>query len=244
MAEKYQLFAMPETEDRQRRHALESIFILRNSATNEPNAYELANHPRTLPLLFNAISNLTPETDMNAEFVLNAIELLQAISAGIVMPGPASKLKDPLPTLLQITGHASNRSLIIASLSLLAQLFSNIQNTSRLDADSPALDASIRYLPLFVDRTLVDASLNYLYAHLSHPPMSKAFLHHPLMPSTLRVLVSFLLSEQVEETVNLDISAVTRAVSAASVVTPIHDLTKEELETLIPMPEPQRCYEW
>jgi chromatin structure-remodeling complex subunit RSC9 len=244
MAEKYRLFALPETEDRKRRHALESIFILRNSASNEPNAHELANHPRTLPLLFNALSNLIPDTDMNAEFVLNAIELLQAISAGIILPGPASTLKDPLPTLLQIAGHSSNRSLIIAALSFLAQIFSNIQNTTRLAADSPALAASIRYLPLFVDRTLVDASLNYLYAHLSHPPMAKAFLHHPLMPSTLRVLVSFLLSEQVEEIVNVDISAVTRAIPITSVVTLIHDLTKEELETLIPMPEPQRCYEW
>jgi len=244
VAEKYRLFSMPETEDRQRRHALESIFILRNSATNEPNAQELANHPRTLPLLFNAISNLTPDTDMNAEFVLNAIELLQAISASVVLPDSTSKLKDPLPTLLQIAGHSSNRSLIIASLNLLAQLFSNIHNTTRLNADSPALSASIRYLPLFVDKTLVDASLNYLYAHLSHPQMAKAFLHHHLMPSTLRVLVSFILSEQVEETVNLDISAATRTIPAISVATPIHDLTKEELETLIAMPEPQRCYEW
>ncbi|OAX43029.1 hypothetical protein K503DRAFT_242475 [Rhizopogon vinicolor AM-OR11-026] len=244
VAEKYRLFAMPDTEDRKRRHALESIFILRNSATNEPNAYELAHHPRTLPLLFDALSNLIPDTDMNAEFVLNAMELLQAISAGVVLRGFTSKLKDPLPTLLQIAGHSSNRSLIIASLSLLAQLFSNTQNIIRLDKDSPALTASLRYLPLFVDRPLVEASLNYLYAHLSHSPMAKAFLHHPLMPSTLRVLVSFLLSEQVEETVNLDISADTRAIPATSVVTPIHDLTKEELETLIPMPEPQRCYEW
>ncbi|KAG1754872.1 uncharacterized protein EDB91DRAFT_1095952 [Suillus paluster] len=231
MAEKYQLFAMPDTEDRKRRHALESIFILRNSATNEPNAYELANHPRTLPLLFNALSNLAPDTDMNAEFVLNAIELLQAISQSIILPNPTSKMKSPLPYSA-------------ANCSLLAQLFSNIQNTFRLDSNSPALAASIRYLPLFVDRALVDASLNYLYAHLSHPPMVKAFLHHPLMPSTLRVLVSFILSEQVEETVKLDISAVTRAIPAASTVIPVHDLTKEELETLIPMPEPQRCYEW
>src|SRR6267154_4085716 len=99
VAEKYRLFAMPDTEDRKRRHALESIFILRNSATNEPNAIELANHPRTLPLLFNALSNLSPATDMNAEFVLNAIELLQAIALRVLLPNPASNQKDPLPTL-------------------------------------------------------------------------------------------------------------------------------------------------
>ncbi|KAG1894169.1 uncharacterized protein F5891DRAFT_1256403 [Suillus fuscotomentosus] len=41
-------------------------------------------------------------TDMNAEFVLNAIELLQAISLGVILADPASNKKDPLPTLLQI----------------------------------------------------------------------------------------------------------------------------------------------
>lgn len=244
VAEQHRLFAMPDAEHRKRRHAIECIFVLRNSATNEPNASELANHSRTLPLLFNALTNLAPDTDMNVEFVIYAIELLQAISQGVILPDPASNEKDPLPTLLQIAGHSSNRSLIVSALTLLAQLFSNIQNTRRLDSNSPALAASIRYLPLFVDRALAEASLNYLYAHLSHPPMVKAFLHHPLMPSTLRVLVSFLLSEQVEETVNLDISAASRAIPATTVVIPVHDLTKEELETLVPMPEPQRCYEW
>ncbi|KIJ66288.1 hypothetical protein HYDPIDRAFT_86774 [Hydnomerulius pinastri MD-312] len=243
-AEQYTFFSLSADADRKRRHAVESLFILRNSATNEPNAHELANHWRTQPLLFNALCNLNPEADANVEFILNAIELLQSISLRVVLPHPGSRDKSPLPTLLQIAGHSSNRSLIVAALTVLGQLFTQPSNVSRLEADSPALSASIRYLPLFVDKPLVEASLNYMYAHLSHPPMAKAFLRHPYMPSTLKVLVSLLLSEQVEEVVSVDITGPVCTVPAMTIATPDHDLTKEELEQLLPLPEPTRCYEW
>ncbi|KAH7927266.1 hypothetical protein BV22DRAFT_1007277 [Leucogyrophana mollusca] len=243
-AEQFSLFSLPPEVDRRRRNAMESIFILRNSATNDPNAVELANHPRTEPLLFATLNNLNSESDLHIEFVLNAIEILQAISSRIILPTPSSTLKNPLPALLQIVAHSSNRSLIIATLNFLGSIFSNTANLPRLEASSPALSASIRYLPLFVDKPLVDASLNYMYAHLSHPPMAKAFLHHPSMPSTLRLLVSLLLSEQVEEAVSLDITGPVRTVPAATVSTPDHDLTKEELDHLLALPEPQRCYDW
>ncbi|KAH7916566.1 hypothetical protein BJ138DRAFT_1075004 [Hygrophoropsis aurantiaca] len=242
--EHFSLFSLPPEIDRKRRNAMESIFILRNSATNEPNATELANHRRTLPFIFAALSNLNFESDMHIEFVLNAIEILQAISSRVILPAPSSTPKSPLPALLQIIGHTSNRSLIMATLATLSSLFSNISNVPRLEPSSPALSASIRYLPLFMDKPLVDASLNYLYAHLSHPPMAKAFLHLPFMPSTLRVLVSLLLSEQVEEAVSVDITGTVHTIPAATAPTPDHDVTKEELEHLLPLPEPQRCYDW
>ncbi|KAF9245791.1 hypothetical protein BU15DRAFT_40495 [Melanogaster broomeanus] len=244
-SEKHSFFSLSAEADRKRRHAVEALFILRNSAMNEPNAHELANHWRTQPLIFNALHDLDPETDANTEFILNTIELFQAISLRIILPHPGSVDKSPLPTLLQIAGHSPNRSLIIAALTVLGQLFTQPSNVSRLEADSPALSASIRYLPLFIDKPLVEASLNYMYAHLSHAPMAKSFLHHPLMPSTLRVLVSLLLAEQVEEAVSLDITGPVRTVPATTtIVTPDHDLTKEELDRLLPMPEPTRCYEW
>ncbi|KAF8846039.1 hypothetical protein BDN67DRAFT_890988 [Paxillus ammoniavirescens] len=244
-SEKYTFFSLSAETDRKRRHAVESLFILRNSAMNEPNAHQLANHSRTQPLIFNALHNLDPGTDANTEFILNIMELFQAISLRVILPHPGSTDKSPLPTLLQIAGHSPNRSLIVAALTVLGQLFTQSSSLSRLEADSPALSASIRYLPLFVDKPLVEASLNYMYAHLSHPPMAKAFLHHPFMPSTLRVLVSLLLAEQVEEAVSLDITGPVRTVPATTTIaTPAHDLTSEELERLLPMPEPTRCYEW
>ncbi|KIK30241.1 hypothetical protein PISMIDRAFT_671401 [Pisolithus microcarpus 441] len=238
-------FFTPSTvAEKKRRHAVESLFILRNSVVNEPNIHELANYPRTQPLLFRALTNLDVDAETNSEFLLNTIELLQAISQGVVLPPPSADGKDPLAGLLHIVEHSCNRSLIIATLTLLGQLFSNSSNLPRLQAESPALSASIRYLPLFVDKPLVEASLNYLYAHLSHPPMVKAFFHHCMMPGALRVLVSLLLSEQVEETVSRDISIPARTIPAVTTVTPDHDLTQEELDRLLPMPEPQRCYEW
>ncbi|KAI6047933.1 hypothetical protein EDC04DRAFT_2555525 [Pisolithus marmoratus] len=238
-------FFTPSTvTEKKRRHAVESLFILRNSIINEPNVQELANYSRTQPLLLRALTNLDVDAETNSEFLLNAIELLQAISQRVVFPPPSAGQNDPLTGLLHIVEHSSNRTLIIATLSLLGQLFSNSSNLPRLQAESPALSASIRYLPLFIDKPLVEASLNYLYAHLSHPPMVKSFFHHHLMPSTLRILVSLLLSEQVEETVSKDISIPARTVPAVTAVTPDHDLTQEELDRLLPMPEPQRCYEW
>lgn len=244
-SEKFSFFSLSPEADRKRRHAIESLFVLRNSATNEPNALELADCRRTQPLIFNALKNLDPESDANTEFILNIIELLQAISFRVTLPHPDSAERNPLRTLLQIAGHSSNRTLIILALTVLGQLFTYPSNVSRLEADSPALEGSIRYLPLFMDKLLVEASLNYLYAHLSHPPMAKAFLLHPSMPSTLRVLVSLLLTEQVEEEVSVDITGTVRTISAnTTFVTPDHDLTSEELERLIPLPEPTRCYEW
>ena len=244
-SEEYSFFSLSPDADRRRRHAIESLFILRNSATNEPNALELADSRRTQPLLFDALKNLDPESDANTEFILNIIELLQAISFRVTLPHPGTLEKSPLQTLLRIAGHSTNRTLIISALTALGQLFMYPSNVSRLEADSPALEASMRYLLLFADKPLVEASLNYMYAHLSHPPMAKAFLLHPSMPSTLRVLVSLLLAEQVEEIVSVDITGSVRTVSANTTFTaPTHDLTDEEMERLLPVPEPTRCYEW
>lgn len=244
-SEKYSFFSPSPEVDRKRRHAMESLFVLRNSATNEPNALELADCRRTQPLIFDAFNNLDPESDANTEFILNIIELLQAISFRVTLPHPDSGGRNPLRALLQIAGRSSNRTLIISALTVLGQLFMFPTNVSRLEAHSPALEASIRYLLLFVDKPLVEASLNYLYTHLSHPPMAKAFLLHPSMPSTLRVLVSLLLVEQVEEVASVDITGAVRTVSAnATFAAPDHDLTDEEMERLLPVPEPTRCYEW
>jgi chromatin structure-remodeling complex subunit RSC9 len=185
------------------------------------------------------------DSDANSEFVLHAIELLQAVAFKVHLSyrGPQLHIK-ALSNVEQMAGQSSDRSLIIASLTALTLVYSNSTNVTHLSAGSPAFSASIRYLPLFVDKPLVDACLNYIYTHLSHPPMAKAFLLHPDMPSVLRLLVSLLLSEQVEESVLVDISGSVQTVPALVVTTRDHELTKDELDDLLPKPEPQRCYDW
>jgi chromatin structure-remodeling complex subunit RSC9 len=239
------LFSPHPNQERKRRHALECLFILRNAALNEPNALELSTHPRTQHLIFQTLHNVKIDSDANSEFVLHAIELLQAVAFKVHLPYRAPPLHiQALSNIEQIAGQSFDRSLIIASLTALTLVYSSSPNVIHLSADSPAFSASIRYLPLVVDKPLVDACLNYIYTHLSHPPMAKAFLLHPDMPGVLKLLVSLLLSEQVEESVLVDVSGPVQTVPALVVTTRNHELAKDELDDLLPKPEPQRCYDW
>lgn len=245
ISETSSLFSPPPEHERKRRHALECLFILRNAALNEPNAIELSTHPRTQHLVFETILNVKLDSDANSEFVLHAMELLQAIAFTIHLPqgAPPSHIQ-AVGTLEAIAGESSNRSLIIASLTALNLVYSTTPNALRMTVDSPGLSAAIRYLPLFADKALIDASLNYLYTYLSYPPMAKAFLLHAQMPSVLRLLVSLLLSEQVEESVVLDITGPVQTAPAQVETIRNYDLAREEFDSLLPKPEPQRCYDW
>ncbi|KAH9081709.1 hypothetical protein EDB83DRAFT_2214457 [Lactarius deliciosus] len=240
------LFATPSAEERKRRHGLEALCIMRNAAAvNESNAEELVNHKKATPLILSALHGVRPTTDDNVEFLLYVTDLFQYIAPTYTLP-PASapQITSPLPPLLDLIRRTSNRSLIISSLTCLHLLFSNHVNSSRLTANSPALSTSLLYLPLLSDKILVDVCLNYLYVHLSHPPMAKAFLLHPDMPSALKLLVTQILSEQIVDTVSIDIGGPIHTAPAQAVLIEDHELSKEELDGLIALPEPQRCYEW
>jgi chromatin structure-remodeling complex subunit RSC9 len=238
------LFAPVRVHDRQRRHALESLFILRNAAVNEPNALELASHPRTQPMIFNVLQNRRADLDSNVEFILHAMELLYAVAPKVILPPASLPESSPIIPLQEMAGTSSNRALIIAALTALTAILSSSVNAAHLSSNSPALSASIRYLPLFADKPLVEACLNYLYVHLSHPAMAKAFLLRPDMPATLKLLVSLLLHEQVEETVSIDVGGDVLTVPAELDATRYHELTQEELDDLLEKSEPQRCYDW
>ncbi|KAJ8488495.1 hypothetical protein ONZ51_g3532 [Trametes cubensis] len=238
-------FAVPPGKERKRRHAIESLFILRNAAMHPSNGEELAIHPNTRDLILCALHELKPNTDANCEFLLYVIEILQSIASNIVLPPPnASPKASPIGPLQQIAGFSSNRSLIIAALTALTIMYSNPSNVSHLSSESPALETSMNVLPLILDKELIDAALNYMYAHLSYPPMTKAFLLHPRMPGTLRLLVSLILADQMEENVSFEIGMPVYTAPAQSYVTKDHELTKEELDKLVSISEPQRCYEW
>ncbi|KAI0673323.1 hypothetical protein C8Q78DRAFT_1067680 [Trametes maxima] len=238
-------FALSPQKERKRRHAIESLFILRNAAMHASNADELAVHPQTRDLILCALHDLKPDTDANSEFLLYVIEILQAIAKIIILPPPSTSPKaSPIGPLQQIAGSSSNRSLIIAALTTLTTMYSNHANVSHLNAQSPALETSMNVLPLILDKELIDAALNYMYAHLSYPPMTKAFLLHPRMPGTLRLLVSLILADQMEENVSFEIGLPAFTAPIQTFTAKDHELTKEEFDTILALPEPQRCYEW
>lgn len=242
LADVQPLFSIPRTLSRRHRHALECLFVLRNVASHEVNAQELAYHSHTMPLILNTLRNLDPDLDQNAEFVLHILDFFHALASRFVIYSltPAT---NPLPPLFEIASKSSNRSLIISALTMITLIFSDHKNAGHMSADSPALGASLRYLPLFIDKPLLDACLNYLYVHLSHGSMAVAFLLHPDLSAVLKLLVSLLLSEQVEETITLDITGTVHTTSA-SLLPRDHELTQEELSTLLEKPEPERCFAW
>jgi len=240
------LFSTPPEQSRQRRYALESLFVLRNAALHEQNARELALHSHTLPLIMNGLHNLDHARDENTEALLHIMEIFHVVASNLIITHSTPPHSNPIPPLLKAAEESSNRTMIIASLTALTVLFSNPANGIHLTPTSPALASSIRYLPLFVDKPLIDACLNYLYCHISHPSMARAFLLHPEMPGVLRVLAILLLHEQknLEKTYTLDITGPIRTAPSTSQATRDHELTKEELSELASKPEPQRCYDW
>ncbi|KAK1232413.1 Chromatin structure-remodeling complex protein rsc9 [Marasmius sp. AFHP31] len=239
------LFASSMTSTRRRRHALESLFVLRNSSIFEQNINDLVENSRTIPLILNALHTLNPDLDSHSEFISHCIDLFQAIGASYVLPpASASPKQSILPPLLHILSTSSNRTLIISALAAVNLVFSNPQNIPHLTTNSPALEAAIRYLPLFGDKPLLDVSLNYLFVHLSSTLMLRAFLLHHAMPSVLKLLVTLLLVEEIDEVVTLDVTGTINTVPSTVYSTHDHELTKTELDGLLAIPEPQRCYDW
>lgn len=245
IANKATLFALPKDIERYRQHALESMFVLRNAALNPVNSQELAVRRATQELILFSLHRLRPDNDADAEFLLDVVELLQAIASTSILPSPDSPyFANPIPPLLALAGSSTNRSLVIATLTTLHLLFSNPPNVGHITPDSPALSGAIRYLPLLGDAQLLDASLNYLYTHLSYAPMTKAFLLNKELSVTLKMLVLIMLNHQEEEMVTVDVGERAHTAPARFEGDKDHELTREEFERLLPMPEPLRCHEW
>ena len=240
------LFAPSFVEERHRRYALESMFVLRNAAVGNQNASELSAHSRTRPLILRALDSLDLNTDDNTQFVLYSLELLHCLAGTLVLPSTkgTNSTSNLVPTLERIARESTNRSMIIASLSALTLLFNIPQNISHISEASPALGASIRYLPLYQDTALVDACLNFIYAHLSSPPMTKAFLLHPDLPHVLKVLVGYILAQQGKEMATLDITAPGHQVPIVKTESVIDEPSEDELQRLGVLSEPERCYQW
>jgi chromatin structure-remodeling complex subunit RSC9 len=237
------LFSSPAEHEKKTRHALLSILVLRSASLNLPNATALAASPRTRPLILAALQRLDPAHDTHAEFLLYTVELFLAILP--VAPGTALAFppgQNPIPILADLAHSSSNRSLAIAALSTLSLIFAEPQNAVHLRSTTSALDSAVRFLPAFTlgDKELSEACVSYLYTHLSNSHMAKAFLLHPDMASTLRLLIMLLVAEQEEETNMI-------ALGPAPVLGPpprFRMLSALELEELGPMPEPDRSLHW
>lgn len=240
------VFASPPDQALHRRFSLESLFVLRNAVLHEPNALELAAHSHTVPLILNALHNLDHTRDENVEFLIHIIDIFNVVASRWFVQQSIPDRSNPIPPLLRIAEESTNRTMIISALTALTSLLSNPVNAPHLTSDSVSLKASIRYLPLFGDKPLIDACLNHLYCHISHPAMARSFLLHSEMPGVLRLLASLLLQEQLglEKTLSLDKTGPIYTAPATSLAIRDHDLTKEELDDLVGKPEPQRCYDW
>lgn len=230
---------------RKRRRALDSLLVLRNTSLNDTNAQQLASHPRTRGLVSKALHDLNRALDSNSELLLHVLDLLFSISTNLVVvpSGP----NNPIKPLEDIAFSSSNRALIIAALQTLTLILSNPQNSANLSPSSPALAAALRYLPLYQDKVLLSASLEFLHAHLSNQAMTKAFLLHPELTGTLRVLASLLIAEQEQETVSVDIrlpQPEEDETAEASGSQQFIEITGEALQTLAAKEEPERTYEW
>jgi chromatin structure-remodeling complex subunit RSC9 len=86
--------------------------------------------------------------------------------------------------------------------------------------------------------------MDYLYAHLSSVAMARAFLLHPDMPSVLRLLVMHLVTEQIQETITQQVYGPGHILPLEKLTMHEHDLSKDELDALMLLDEPQRCYDW
>jgi chromatin structure-remodeling complex subunit RSC9 len=240
------LFSTPLEHEKKTRHALLSMLVLRSASQNTPNAQSLAESPRTRPLILDAFQKLDPSDDSQAECLLWTLEFYLAIlavdpSAGTSFPPELN----PIPILSRIASTSTNRALLVTSLNVLANLFSNPSNVPYLKADSPVLDATLRYLPVFTlgDTELTEACVMYLFAYLSNQAMAKAFLHHQDMPTALRLLVQLLISDQVETTTQVKIIDPASPVSStASGRT--RRLMKVEADLIGRISEPGRTIQW
>ncbi|KAL1757319.1 hypothetical protein FB107DRAFT_289437 [Schizophyllum commune] len=239
------IFSLPPDLATKRRHAIESLFALRNAAYTEGAPAQLISNPATLPLILDILTYCDPTHDENVEFISYAIDIFHVVAPDYVLPPNPWSPPSPLPALMRIFEKTSIRSLHITAFRMLNAIFTNPRNVQYIPIESEALATAIRYAPLFrMDSELVDAGLNYLFAYLSQPTMSKRFLLHPSLPSLLRVLVNILLVQQARDTVSDEISGPVHVIPSTHSLNSEYEPTTTEMQSLLALPEPERNKKW
>ncbi|KAG8907524.1 Chromatin structure-remodeling complex protein rsc9, partial [Tulasnella sp. 408] len=94
-----EVWAISPDVEKKRKHALESLLILRNASLETANAAYLVGNRRTVPIL-TGLKTL-PHTPLNAEFIGYLAEIFHAIAGHLVLPN--SKKDRPTIPLKEIT---------------------------------------------------------------------------------------------------------------------------------------------
>ncbi|KAG9124026.1 Chromatin structure-remodeling complex protein rsc9 [Ceratobasidium sp. 392] len=257
------MFAIDRETWLRRSYALEAVLILRNASLEETNFRSIVEHSHTVPFVRDALCKLVP-VEFHAEFIIYTLELLHALGPHLVLPPPSTldetpahknnnrkkkrkrteKPLIPVSRIAEIAATSDDRAIIIASLSALTSLLSVQTNAPHVESCNAALGAAIRYLPLTQDKPLLNTALDYLFTHLSYPPASKAFLMSPQMPEAVKLLVAILRLEQRDEYRSHELPPQPTPVSVAPPTHKDYELSPEELQKLIPVPEPARSIQW
>ena len=238
-----------------RKHATESMLVLRNASHNDLNVAHLAQDTRTMGLI-NDTLRLPPDDEVNTEIMVYAMELLQVVGHHLPLPskGRHPYGNVPIDALERILSTSVDRTLIIHSLNVLTLLMtpSTIPpaNTEPAyprpyapHADSPALARVLQLLALVQDHLLLTSSLEFFAAYLTSLSATQAFLLHPDLTKTLRLLAGVLRYEQKTEMQSVRIGPPVRTAEPEAEWLP-YELSEEELARIAPMPEPERSFQW
>jgi chromatin structure-remodeling complex subunit RSC9 len=238
-----------------RKHATESMLVLRNASHNDLNAAHLVQDPRTIGLI-NDILRLPPDDEANTEIMVYAMELLQVIGNHLPLPSkgrhPYGNI--PIEVLEHMLSTSVDRTLIIHSLNVLTLLMTPPTtppaNTEPAypppyapRSDSPVLARVLQLLALVQDHLLLTSSLEFFAAYLTSLSATQAFLLHPSLTKTLRLLVGVLRYEQKTEIQSVRIGPPVRTAEPEAEWLP-YELSDEELARIAPMPEPERSFQW
>lgn len=236
------LFSPSPTYNINRRLALNSLLVLKNAAMGDEGAGVEARNPRIRSLLFRIMDEFQAPTDSTLEFLLSAMDIFRYT----VQKWPAAPTKQQIETLVKIIGHSNDRAILVSGWHALHNLLDTFTTMLLVTPDSEALNAAIRALPVHIDQALTAAALDYILAHVSHPSLAKAFLHHPNMPQVLRVLAHQLLHDQAKliENVTTMLGAPPKTVIAQNNAIWMLELSREELDELSTLTEPSRVTKW
>lgn len=225
-----------------RRLALNSLLVLKNICLSEEAATTVAKLQRVRNLIRKTLENFQIANDSTQEFLLMAMDIFRLT----VQFYPSAPDQEQVATLIDIVGQSNDRAVLIAGLLGLHNLLEHFTSSMHVTPTSPSLNTAIRLLPLTLDRDLAGAALDYMLAHLSHPSLAKAFLHHPDMPQVLRLLGAQLLWDQKGVT---DVTTVLIGAEPATAIAPnnaigVVELTEREKNELGVQAEPERCTQW
>jgi len=235
------LFSPSPSYNIYRRLALNSLLILKNVAMGDEGVV-VAKTERIRALVIKIMQQFQVPNDSTLEFLLSAMDIFRYT----VHKWPAAPRVEEINTFVRIVGRSNDRAILVSGWYGLHHLLDTFTTTVLVTPTSEALNAAIRVLPIHIDQVLTAAALEYILAHVSHPSLAKAFLHHPEMPQVLRVLAHQLLHDQTKiiENVTQVLGTAPKTAIAQNNAIYMLELSREELDELSNLTEPSRVTKW